>query len=59
MAITTRHATLFADLFPQLELDVFDQAEALEFIHAHFAAYGRKTSPENVAALVGEVGLLP
>ena len=59
MAITTRHATLFADLFPQLELDVFDQAEALEFIHARFSAYGRKASQENVAALVGEVGLLP
>ena len=59
LAVTTRHATLFADLFPQLELDVFDQAEALEFVHARFAAHGRKTSNENAAALVAEVGLVP
>ena len=59
VAITTCHATLFADLFPQLELDVFDQAEALDFIHTRLAAYGRKTSCENVAALVAEVGLVP
>lgn len=59
MAITTRHATLFADLFLQLELDVFDQREALDFIHARFAAHGRKTSPANAAALVAEVGLVP
>ena len=38
VAITTRDATLFADIFPQLVLDVFDQAEAQEFIRARFAA---------------------
>ena len=59
LAVTTRHATLFADHFPQLALDVFDQAEALEFVHARFAAHGRKTSDENAAALVAEVGLVP
>ena len=38
---------------------VFDQAEALDFVHARFLAHGRKTSDENVAALVAEVGLVP
>ena len=34
VALTTRDATLFADLFPQVALDVFAQKEAIEFLRA-------------------------
>ena len=59
MAITTRDATLFADRFPQVVLDVFEQEEALQFIRDRCAAVGRTVVAKNAAALVAEVGLVP
>ena len=59
VAITTRSATLLAERFQSVVLDVFDKDEALQYIHARLAANGRTTTDDNAAALVSEVGLLP
>ena len=59
MVITTRNATLFEGRFTRLDLDVFDTAEAHQYLTNRLAAMQRPVERGDTAALVAEVGLLP